>query len=231
MKKLLLIDDDDDVLAINQKYLIGEGFHVHVTTSPFYGIHYLKKNNVDCILLDVMMPEMDGFQFCSEIRQFSDTPIIFLTGRDSEDDKIQGLVSGADDYIVKPYSLRELKARIDVVLRRYVPMIQQAEDTNQIFVQNLLIDQLAHKVFYKGEDLGLTNREYEVLLYFAVNPNREITFKELGTALFGTYQESDRQAVMVNVSRLRKKLNVNFEMENLIETVWSKGYKFSTKWG
>lgn len=229
MRKLLLIDDDEEVLAINQKYLEGEGFHVFVTASPLQGIQFVKKKSPDCILLDVMMPEMDGFQFCTEIRKFSDTPIIFLTGRDSEDDKIRGLVSGADDYIIKPYSLRELKTRIDVILRRYLPPAQPASDANQIVFQELLIDQLAHKAFYKGKDLGLANREYEVLLYFAVNPNKEITFEELGTALFGFYQESDRRAVMVNVSRLRKKMNVDCELGNMLETVWSKGYKFIVK--
>lgn len=226
MRKLLLIDDDEEVLAINQKYFSGEGFSVSVTGSPFYGIQYVKKNHPDCILLDIMMPGMDGIQFCSEIRKFSDTPIIFLTGQGSEEDKIQGLMSGADDYIVKPYSLREVKARIDAVLRRRPYAVPQGEDANCIVFHNLSIDLLAHKAFYKGEDLGLSNREYEVLLYFAQNPYKEVTFEELGTDLFGCYQDTDRRSVMVNVSRLRKKMNVDFESENMIETVWSKGYKF-----
>ena len=129
---------------------------------------------------------------------------------------------------MKPYSLRELKARIDIVLRRF-ERTKSAADANRIIVQNLTIDKVAHKAFFKGDDLGLANREYEVLLYFAEHPNQDITFEELGTALFGTYQEADRRSVMVNVSRLRKKFEGNFELENMIETVWSKGYKFIAK--
>lgn len=228
MTKLLLIDDDTEVLDINKKYLSGEGFSVQTAADPIQGIEYARKLKPDCILLDVMMPQMNGFDVCTEIRKFSSVPIIFLTGKDSEDDKINGLITGADDYIVKPYSLRELKARIDVILRRSQKARPQ-QDTNRLTFRSLTVDKLAHKAFYKGEDLQLANREYEVLLYFVTHPNQEVTFEELGSALFGTYQESDRRSVMVNVSRLRKKMTIDFELENMIETVWSKGYKFIAK--
>lgn len=227
MAKLLLIDDDSEVLEINQKYLTGEGFTVYTATDPQQGIQYARKMQPDCILLDVMMPGMDGYEVCTKIRSFSTVPIIFLTGKNSEDDKVGGLIVGADDYIVKPYSLRELKARIDVILRRFQRTAPQSNDHVLTF-HNLTIDKLAHKAFYKGEDLMLTNREYEVLLYLATHPNQEVTFEELGTTLFGTYQEADRRSVMVNVSRLRKKMTISFELENMIETIWSKGYKFIT---
>ncbi len=228
MATLLLIDDDIEVLKLNQKYLTQEGFTVYISSDPKKGIVGAKKVNPDCILLDIMMPGMDGFQVCQELRKFTSAPIIFLTGKDTEDDKINGLMTGADDYIVKPYSIREVKARIDVLLRRFVRETP-TENANILTFQNLSIDKISHKAMYKGEDLGLANREYEVLLYMATNPNREITFEELGTALFGSYQESDRRSVMVNVSRLRKKFEGIFELENMIETVWSKGYKFITK--
>lgn len=224
MAKLLLIDDDAEVLEINKKYLTEEGFTVYTSADPVKGIEYAKKVKPDCILLDVMMPGMDGYEVCSQIRTFSSVPIIFLTGKDSEDDKINGLVTGADDYIVKPYSLRELKARIDVLLRRLVRSVPK-KDTHILTFGSLTIDQLAHKASYKAEDLMLANREYEVLLYLATHPNKEVTFEELGTALFGTYQEADRRSVMVNMSRLRKKM-ADYGIENMIETVWSKGYKF-----
>lgn len=228
MAKLLLIDDDAEVLNINKKYLTGEGFTVYTTADPKQGIQYAKKIEPDCILLDVMMPKMDGFAVCAAIRAFSAAPIIFLTGKDSEDDKINGLVTGGDDYIVKPYSLRELKARIDVILRRF-GQTNQTLDSHVLTFQGLTIDKLSHKAFYKNEDLMLANREYEVLLYLATHPNKEVTFEELGTALFGAYQEADRRSVMVNVSRLRKKMALDYELENMLETVWSKGYKFIAK--
>lgn len=225
MAEILLIDDDREVLEINRKYLTGEGFTVYTADSPRKGIAYAKKLSPDCILLDVMLPEMDGYEVCRRIRSFSAVPVLFLTGRGTEDDKIDGLTSGGDDYIVKPYSLRELKARIDVILRR-MNQLHAASESHILTFGSLSIDKVAHKAFFQGTDLNLANREYEVLLYLAEHPDREVTFKELGTALFGSYQENDRRSVMVNVSRLRKRFEGNYELENRIETVWSRGYRF-----
>lgn len=225
MAEILLIDDDREVLEINRKYLTGEGFTVYTADSPKKGIAYAKKLSPDCILLDVMLPEMDGYEVCRRIRSFSAVPVLFLTGRGTEDDKIDGLTSGGDDYIVKPYSLRELKARIDVILRR-MNQLHAASESHILTFGSLSIDKVAHKAFFRGTDLNLANREYEVLLYLAEHPDREVTFEELGTALFGSYQENDRRSVMVNVSRLRKRFEGNHELENRIETVWSRGYRF-----
>ncbi len=225
MAEILLIDDDREVLEINRKYLTGEGFTVYTADSPRKGIAYAKKLSPDCILLDVMLPEMDGYEVCRRIRSFSAVPVLFLTGRGTEDDKIDGLTSGGDDYIVKPYSLRELKARIDVILRR-MNQLHAASESHILTFGSLSIDKVAHKAFFQGTDLNLANREYEVLLYLAEHPDREVTFEELGTALFGSYQENDRRSVMVNVSRLRKRFEGNYELENRIETVWSRGYRF-----
>lgn len=225
MAEILLIDDDREVLEINRKYLTGEGFTVYTADSPRKGIAYAKKLSPDCILLDVMLPEMDGYEVCRRIRSFSAVPVLFLTGRGTEDDKIDGLTSGGDDYIVKPYSLRELKARIDVILRR-MNQLHAASESHILTFGSLSIDKVAHKAFFQETDLNLANREYEVLLYLAEHPDREVTFEELGTALFGSYQENDRRSVMVNVSRLRKRFEGNYELENRIETVWSRGYRF-----
>ena len=225
MAEILLIDDDREVLEINRKYLTGEGFTVYTADSPRKGIAYAKKLSPDCILLDVMLPEMDGYEVCRRIRSFSAVPVLFLTGRGTEDDKIDGLTSGGDDYIVKPYSLRELKARIDVILRR-MNQLHAASESHILTFGSLSIDKVAHKAFFQGRDLNLANLEYEVLLYLAEHPDREVTFEELGTALFGSYQENDRRSVMVNVSRLRKRFEGNYELENRIETIWSRGYRF-----
>lgn len=229
MAELLLIDDDTDVLEINRKFLTGEGFTVQIADTPQKGISLAKKTNPSCIVLDVMMPGMDGFEVCKKIRTFSSSPIIFLTGRSSEDDKITGLLTGADDYLVKPYGLRELSARIQALLRRASLQSIPVSDTNTLTFRDLTIDKLAHKALYKGEDLCLAKREYEVLLYLATHSNQDVTFEELGTALFGVYSEEDRRSVMVNVSRLRKKMTVDYTLENMIETVWSKGYRFISK--
>ena len=225
MAVILMIDDDREVLEINKKYLTGEGFDVSIASSAQQGIRLAKQCSPDCILLDVMMPDRNGYEVCRTLRSFTSAPILFLTGKSSEDDKITGLTCGADDYIVKPYSLRELKARIDILLRR-MGQLKAASDHPSLVIGNLTIDKVAHKALFRGEDLGLANREYEVLLYLAEHPDREITFEELGKALFGTYMEADRRSVMVNVSRLRKRFDDNHELSNHIETVWGKGYRF-----
>jgi len=229
MADLLLIDDDIDVLEINRKYLMGEGFTVHIANDPKKGIALAQKINPSCIVLDVMMPGMDGFEVCKQIRTFSMAPIIFLTGKSSEDDKINGLITGADDYLVKPYGLRELSARIQALLRRASLQAAPVANSSTLTIGDLTIDKMEHKAFYKGKDLSLAKREYEVLLYLATHPNQDITFEELGLALFGVYSEIDRRSVMVNVSRLRKKMTVDYALENMIETVWSKGYRFISK--
>lgn len=225
MSKLVMIDDDAEVLAINQKYLTGVGFTVYTAVSPKEGILSIRKHLPDCILLDVMLPEADGYRVCRYIRSFSSVPILFLTAKGAEDDVIRGLTCGGDDYLIKPYSLRELKARVDLLIHRRTQLLKASSDLT-LSIGNLTIDKVAHKAFYREEDLCLANREYEVLLYLAEHPDRDITFEELGCALFGVYRESDRRSVMVNVSRLRKRFEGKYELENRIETVWSKGYRF-----
>lgn len=173
MAVILMIDDDREVLEINKKYLTGEGFDVSIASSAEQGIRLAKQCSPDCILLDVMMPDRNGYEVCHILRTFTSAPILFLTGKSSEDDKITGLTSGADDYIVKPYSLRELKARIDILLRR-MGQLKSASDNHTLVIGNLTIDKVAHKALFLGEDLGLANREYEVLLYLAEHPDRDI---------------------------------------------------------
>lgn len=236
MATVLLIDDDREVLAINKTYLSQEGFTVHTSDHPRDGLRLAQSVHPDCIVLDVMMPEINGIELCAKLKEYTQAPIILLSGCTSEDDRITGLTSGAEDYMLKPYSLRELKARIDLQLRRSRQLkasaavssntTKQKTPSTTLVIGNLKIDRLAHKAFYFDEDLHLANREFEVLSYMAEHPNREITFEELGTMLFGSYQELDRRSVMVNVSRLRKKFEGNHELENHIETVWSKGYRF-----
>lgn len=226
MANLLLVDDDLEVLEINRKYLEKEGFNVSICSDPTQVIDMIKTNEFHCIILDIMMPMIDGIAICKTLRGFSSIPVLFLTGKSSENDKVEGLVSGADDYVVKPYSLRELKARIDVLLRR-TSTLSSTQNSNLLTFGNLDIDLLAHKALFKGTDLLLSNREFELLALLASRPDQLITFEEIGTALFGIYTENDRRSVMVNMSRLRKKMNIDFELENRFETVWGKGYIFN----
>lgn len=232
MYKILLIDDDAEVLDINKKFLMKEGYQVAVSTSALKAVSVLKKQPCDCIVLDVMMPEMDGFDACTKFREFTDTPIIFLTGKSSEDDRINGLMLGADDYIVKPYSLKELSLRINALMRRRQAVSNAAKaitPSTTLSFPPLQIDTVAHSVFCNGEEIALSNREFSLLHLLVSKPEQTVTFEEIGTKIWGTYAEADRRSIMVNTSRLRKKLEAYPELDGMIETVWSEGYKFIPK--
>lgn len=232
MYKILLIDDDAEVLEINKKFLMKEGYQVAVSTSAAKAIPIIKKYPCDCIVLDVMMPELNGFDACDQIRSFADIPIIFLTGKSAEEDRIHGLMLGADDYIVKPYSLKELSLRIQALMRRR-QLAQNASRTpvpsTRLSFPPLLIDTMEHKVYCNEDEIPLSNREFSLLLLLASNPEKTITFEEIGTKIWGTYTEADRRSIMVNTSRLRKKLESSPELDGIIETVWSEGYRFIPK--
>lgn len=223
--KVLLIDDDKDVLQINAKYLTTNGFDVKITSHPSVVMKVLKEFSPDCIVLDVMMPEMDGMALCRQIRALSQTPIIFLSGKTEEEDRIRGLMLGADDYITKPYSLRELAVRIQTNIRRHTI----SSSTSILSFPPLSVDTIAHKVYYNDEEVPLSNREYELLLLLINQKNEIVTFEDIAMKIWGSYSESDRRSIMVNASRLRKKMEAYPGLEQMIETVWSKGYRFISK--
>ncbi|MDO5291863.1 MAG: response regulator transcription factor [bacterium] len=226
MAKLLLIDDDLDVLKINKNFLTRQGYEVMVSNNAVSSIQSLNKYHPDCIILDIMMPELDGFKSSQKIRSITDTPFIFLTGVTSEAARLKGFQLGADDYITKPYSLKELSARINVVLRRSNKQVQSA---SEISYPPLRLDLTLHKAFYDTEEIALSNREYELLYHLMTKPNQTLTFEKLGQLIWGSYTSSDRRTIMVTASRLRKKLSYYEGLDELITTVWSEGYQFHKK--
>ena len=224
MHKLMLIDDDKEVLLLNQKYFEKEGYEISVFENAADAIAAIPKKKPDCILLDIMMPNLDGMSALLEIRKITDCPVIFLTGKDTEEDRVNGLLSGADDYIVKPYSLKELSARIMVQLRRKAPL----PDSNKRSFPPLTINLMQRKVYYnEAEEINLSNREYELLLLLTETPNKVVTFEDIGNAIWNVYQDSDRRSIMVMMSRLRKKLELYQGLEDCIETAYGKGYTFN----
>ena len=227
MPTLLLIDDDKEVLTINTKYFKQLHYEVKAVTNARSALTLLQTFSPDCIIMDVMMPGMDGFKACTKIKEICPTPIIFLTGKDTEDDKIQGLLLGADDYMVKPYSLRELEVRIQVLIRRY--QNTSASKPNILEHPPLRLDLSKHKAYYQDDEISLSIKEYDLLYLLAASPNRVFTFEEIGNAIWNTYLESDRKTIMVTASRLRKKLDAYPGLSHFIETVWSQGYQFVTK--
>ena len=225
MYKILMVDDDIEVLEINKKFFEEKNCKVEICSKSTQALDLVRNFKPDCILLDVMMPELDGYALCKQIRGVTNVPVLFLSGKVSEDDKIEGFEVGGDDYIEKPYSLREVYVRIMAHIKRNSQKQTQKRDDMIIDLDPFFLDREKHKLFYGETDIPLSNKEYDLILFLAQNPGKEITFEEIGLKLWGTYIETDRRSVMVNVSRLRKKIQDQTGVDNLIETVWSKGYK------
>ncbi len=225
MYKILMIDDDLEVLRVNKKFFEEKECQVKICSHETEAVELVTSFKPDCILLDVMMPEIDGFTLCKQIRTVTDVPILFLSGKVSEDDKVTGFEAGGDDYIEKPYSLREVYVRIVAHIRRNAAKTVVKKNNMIIDLSPFFIDREAHKLFFRDEEIVISNKEYQLILFLADNANKEITFEQIGMHLWGTYMETDRRNVMVNVSRLRKKIEDQTGIDNLIETVWSKGYK------
>ncbi len=221
MNTLMFVDDDKEMLEIMAASFKDKGFDVYTATSAKKALSLLKKIKPNCITLDVMMPEIDGFKAFGEIKKLCSAPIIFVTGKVAEDDKVKGLLMGADDYIEKPFGLKELHARIVTAIRKNSPI------TSTLYCPPLEINVINKTVLCNGEKIGLTSREFEILYFLASSSGEVVSYEKIGTHIWGGYLPSDRASVMVNVSRLRKKLEVNLVAAKMIETVWSEGYKFN----
>ena len=228
MYRILLVDDDAEVLDVNRRFFEKNNFQVEICTDSTSAMLSVRRFKPECILLDVMMPKLNGYQLCRQMRKVTDVPILFLSGKISEEDKIRGFQCGADDYIEKPYSLKEVYFRIVANIRRHQQLLRK-KDENIIEVFPLSIHLENHKVFYLQEEIPLTNREYDLLLCLAKCPDKPLTFREIGIYTWGSYGEEDKKTVMVNVSRLRKKIVDYTGRKDLIETVWSKGYRINRK--
>ena len=218
MAKVLLIDDDLEVLEINKKYLSEERFTVYIADSAKKGIAYAKKYSPDCILLDIMMPEMNGLEVCKRIRSFSNAPIIFLTGKSSEDDKITGLTGGADDYIVKPFSFDELLARIRAVTRVSFNMA-----SNVLSIDDLELDCASHTVKRAGKEIILSSKEFALLEYLMRNKGIVLSREHIENHIWGFEYEGGTNVVDVYISYLRKKIDGASD-KKLIRTVRGSGY-------
>lgn len=218
---VLLVDDDREAAGLLCRFLEGKDYRVFTAGSAREALTLLERTGVDCVVLDVMMPELDGFTALPLIRQRTNAPVLFMTGRAEDRDRIRGLTLGAEDYIAKPCSMEELSLRIAIQLRRGKP-----QNPDVLEFPPLRLELSSHSVYCGGEKLPLSNREYDLLLLFARHPGQVLSFENIGKTLNGAYLESDRKTVMVNTSRLRKKLEQYPGLSDRIETVWGQGYRF-----
>ena len=221
---VLVVEDDRNIGELLQLYLEKEGYAVTIATDGGQGLQKFRAIHPDLVLLDVMMPVMDGWAVCRAIRAESQTPIIMLTAKAETEDKIIGLRTGADDYITKPFEMRELLARIEAVLRRTNPAGEQVKAKRLIF-DRLIIDMDAFELTVNGKKVDTPPKEMELLYYLASSPNRVYTRNQLLDEVWGFDYFGDSRTVDVHVKRLREKLEGVSDRWNL-KTVWGVGYKF-----
>ena len=221
---VLVVEDDRNIGELLQLYLEKEGYAVTIATDGGQGLQKFRAIHPDLVLLDVMMPVMDGWAVCRAIRQESQTPIIMLTAKSETEDKVTGLRTGADDYITKPFEMRELLARIEAVLRRTNPGGEQVKAKRLIF-DRLIIDMDAFELTVNGKKVDTPPKEMELLYYLASSPNRVYTRNQLLDEVWGFDYFGDSRTVDVHVKRLREKLEGVSDSWNL-KTVWGVGYKF-----
>ena len=223
-KKILIVEDEANIRELLRLYLEREGYTVLEAENGVEGIKKWKSDKPDMLLLDVMMPVMDGWEVCREIRAESDVPIIMLTAKGETADRVSGLEMGADDYIVKPLEMPEVIARVRAVFRRIAPH----DAPEKLSFDNLVIDKQAYDLVIKGKRVDAPPKEIELLYFLASSPNRVFTRAQLLDEVWGFDYFGDTRTVDVHVKRLREKLEgVSDKWE--LKTVWGVGYKFETK--
>ena len=226
-EKILVVDDDTNICELLRLYLEKEGYVVKIVNDGVSAINAFKKENPDLTLLDIMIPKLDGWQVCREIRKFSDKPIIMLTAKGETFDKVLGLELGADDYVTKPFDTKEVVARIKAVLRRTAPA-SDTSDVKEVNYDKLSINLTNYEMKVNGVSVDTPPKELELIYHLASNPNRVFTRDQLLDEVWGFDYYGDSRTVDVHIKRLREKLEgVSDKWE--LKTVWSVGYKFETK--
>ena len=236
-QKILIVDDDENIAELISLYLIKECFSTEIANNGKDALSLVNSYNPDLILLDIMLPDIDGYEICTEVRKTKQTPIIMLSAKGEIFDKVLGLKLGADDYMIKPFDSNELVARVKAVLRRAVPVEEPVSHTPSIvdtdrqgeYVEydNLLVNITNYTVTHEGKPLEMPPKELELLYFLAKKPNQMFTRDQLLDKLWGYDYIGDSRTVDVHIKRLREKLNENYNWS--ISTVWGKGYKFEVR--
>ena len=234
MKKVLIIEDDEKITEIERDYLEANDFEVELASNGNEGLEKALANNYNLILLDIMLPGIDGFQICRNIRKVKETPILMVSAKREDVDKIRGFGLGADDYIVKPFSPSELVARVKSHIARYERLTGGKNQANIINFDDLEINLDAHRVFVGGNEVVLANREFELLAFLAQNPNIVFSRERLFERIWGLDSLGDSATVTVHINRLREKIEANRDKieynpnkPRYIETIWGSGYRFN----
>lgn len=227
MSKILIIEDEVAIADLEKDYLELSGFDVEVANDGLIGYQKAMEEDYNLVILDLMLPGMDGFEICRKLREEKNTPIIMVSAKKDDIDKIRGLGLGADDYMTKPFSPSELVARVKAHLSRYERLIGSAAEVNKVIeIRGLKIDTTARRVWVNGQEKAFTTKEFDLLTFLAEHPNHVFTKEELFSEIWDMESIGDIATVTVHIKKIREKIEFNTAKPQYIETIWGVGYRF-----
>lgn len=227
MSKILIVEDEISIAELEKDYLELSGFEVLIEETGDAGLRTALNENLDLIILDLMLPNVDGFEVCKKVREAKNVPIILVSAKKEDIDKIRGLGLGADDYITKPFSPSELVARVKAHLARYERLVGSGIKKNEIIeIRGIKIDKTARRVYVNGEEKAFTTKEFDLLTFLAENPNHVFTKEELFSKIWDMESVGDIATVTVHIKKIREKIEFNTSKPQYIETIWGVGYRF-----
>ena len=227
MSKILIVEDEVAIAELEKDYLELSGFDVVMQHTGDAGLKAALNEDFNLIILDLMLPNVDGFEICKKVREKKNTPIIMVSAKKEDIDKIRGLGLGADDYMTKPFSPSELVARVKAHLARYERLVGSGVKANEIIeIRGIKIDKTARRVYVNGEEKAFTTKEFDLLTFLAQNPNHVFTKEELFKKIWDMDSIGDIATVTVHIKKIREKIEFNTAKPQYIETIWGVGYRF-----
>lgn len=229
MSRILIVEDEVEIAELQKDYLEIEGFEVELVKDGMEGLKKSLQNDYDLLIVDVMLPGLDGFNILKEVRKEKEIPIIVVSAKDQEIHKIRGLGLGADDYITKPFSPGELVARVKSHLSRYNRLLLKKQKKNEVLIGKLFIDIDSYKVFLDGKEIILTGKEFELLTLLASNPDTVFNKERIFNRIWGVDAFGDIATVAVHIQKIRSKVEDDPSKPKVIETIWGVGYRFNSR--
>ena len=227
MSKILIIEDEEAIADLEKDYLEMSGYEVLIENDGTKGLEAALKENIDLLVLDLMLPGVDGYEICKKVREEKNIPILMVSAKKDDIDKIRGLGLGADDYMTKPFSPSELVARVKAHLSRYERLVGSSQKANDVIeIRGLKIDKTARRVFVNGEEKIFTTKEFDLLTFLAENPNHVFTKEELFREIWDMESIGDIATVPVHIKKIREKIEYDTSKPQYIETIWGVGYRF-----
>lgn len=227
MSRILIVEDEQSIAELEKDYLELSGFEVEIEANGAEGLRRAIEEEFDMYILDLMLPDVDGFDICKEIRKIKNTPILMISAKKDDIDKIRGLGLGADDYMTKPFSPSEMVARVKAHLARYERLIGTGRWENDVIeIRGIKIDKTARRVWVNGEEKTFTTKEFDLLTFLAQNPNHVYTKEELFREIWDMDSIGDIATVTVHIKKIREKIEFSTSKPQYIETIWGVGYRF-----